>query len=106
MSAVLERVDPMVTLARMQADLAALAGLDLTGLSDEALLEYARAKERTLRQFPTLDHALILEVEDRGLPSEVFLRRTGQWLRGLLRIDPGEAAGGSRPRTRSAGGGR
>ena len=91
MSAVLERVDPMVELARIDDALNALDSVDLTGLSDEQLRSYGRAKETVRRRLATSDHAFIAEVEARALPSAVFVRSTGSFLRGLLRLDPHEA---------------
>jgi hypothetical protein len=91
MSAVLGQIDPMVELSRAHAVLDALAALDLTGLSDADLLEYGREKERLRRRLACSDHAFILEVEARALPSGVFVRSPGSFLRGLLRLDPHEA---------------
>jgi hypothetical protein len=91
MSAVLERVEPMVALARIQGELDRLDSFDLTALSDEQLREYGRQKERVRRRLATSDHAFIGEVEARALPSAVFVRSTGSFLRGLLRLDPHEA---------------
>jgi hypothetical protein len=50
MSAVLERVDPMVELSRAHAVLDALAELDLSGLSEAQLLDYGRGKQRLRRR--------------------------------------------------------
>ena len=91
MSAVLERVDPGVELARMHAALDALATAELSGLSDEALLDYLRGKERLVRRLASLDHAAVVEIERRGLPGANFLRNSAVLLRGLLRLDPREA---------------
>ena len=82
-----ERIDPLLTLARLHADLDALAAVDLTGLSDDELLDYERGKERLRRRLPALDHASILEIQARGIP-EAHVLRTGAFLRGLLRLDP------------------
>lgn len=93
MSAARERVDPMVELARARDAVDRLQVADLTGLSDEALLEYARGKERLVRRFATVDHVLVLEIEGRDLPGRNVLRNTAVFLRGLLRLDPREAHG-------------
>ena len=82
----------MVELARAHAVLDALAGADLTGLSDDQVLDYGREKERLRRRLAVSDHAFIAEVESRGLPGGLFARSTGNFLRGLLRIDPHEAS--------------
>lgn len=91
MSAAPEQIDPLVELARAHAVLDALAGLDLTGLADDELLAYGREKERLRRRLAASDHAFVLEVEARALPSAVFVRSPGSFLRGLLRLDPHEA---------------
>ena len=90
MSAVLERVEPAVRLARIQAELTALQAEDLTGQSEQQLLEYGRQLECTRRLIPSLDHRFISEIEARELPASSYLR-TGSFLRGLLRLDPREA---------------
>jgi hypothetical protein len=92
MSAVLERVDPMVELARIDAALDALAGMDHLALSDEVLLEYGREKERLRRRLASSDHGFVHEVERRNLPASNCVS-TVSFLRGLLRIDPHEASG-------------
>jgi Domain of unknown function (DUF222) len=45
------------------------------------------------RRLPSLDHRLILEGQGRGLPERHVVRGMSQFLRGLLRVDPHEAAG-------------
>ncbi len=104
MSAVLQHTDPTVLLTRAHAVVDELQGLELTGLNEEQLLGYWRELERLRRRLPTLDHALILEGEGRGLPDTHHVRGMGQLLRGLLRLDPHEAAG--RVRAAEAGGAR
>jgi hypothetical protein len=91
MSAALERVDPRVELSRARAALESLQAADLSGLSDDGLLDYTRELERLRRQLAPLDHAVVLEIEARDLPGRNFIRSTGQFLRGLLRLDPREA---------------
>ncbi len=104
MSAVLQHTDPAVALSRAYAAVDELQALDLTGLNEEQLLGYWRELERLRRRLPTLDHALILEAEGRGLPDTHHVRGMSQLLRGLLRLDPHEAAG--RVRAAEAGGAR
>jgi hypothetical protein len=91
MSAALERVEPAVRLARIQAELLALQADDLTALSDDQVLDYGRQLERTRRLLPSLDHRFIGELEGRELPAASCLR-TVPFLRGLLRLDPREAS--------------
>ena len=94
MSAALEdRVDPALRLARLQAEIEALQGADLTGLSEDEFLDYARGLEQLRRRLPTLEHAVVAGVEQRGLLDKHKVRNVAQFLRGLLRIDPHEAAG-------------
>ena len=89
----MERADPAVLLAGAHAAIDQLQAVDLAPLSEDELLGYWREVERLRRRLPTLDHALLLEAERRGLPQTHQVRSTGQFLRGLLRLDPGEAAG-------------
>lgn len=93
MSAVLQPVDPSRVLARAHAALDELQGLDLTGCSDEQLLEVMRAQERLRRRMPVFEHATVQEAEARGLPEQFRARTMRSFLRGLLRLDPGEAHG-------------
>jgi hypothetical protein len=85
---------------RVQAELLALQADDLTGLSDDQVLEYGRQLERTRRLLPSLDHRFISEAERRGLPAASCVK-TVAFLRGLLRLDPREA--GARVRAAHAG---
>ena len=91
MSAALGRVGPAVRLARIQAELLALQGEDLTRLSEEQVLEYGRELERTQRLLPSLHHRFIADVERRGLPAASCVKMV-PFLRGLLRLDPREAS--------------
>ena len=91
MSAAVEWVEPGARLARIQAELRALQEADLSGLSDEQVLDYGRELERTRRLLPSADARFITEVEARELPASVCARGTGGFLRMLLRIDPHEA---------------
>ena len=70
------------------------------------MLGYWREVERLRRRLPTLDHALVLDAERRGLPQAHQVRGTGQLLRGLLRLDPAEAHGRVRAPRRPGRGGR
>jgi hypothetical protein len=93
MGAVLQSTDPLRVVARAHADLDELQGLDLTACSDEALEACWREVERLRRRLPSLDSRLVLEAEGRGLPFERHVRSMTAYLRGLLRLDPGEAHG-------------
>lgn len=55
------------------------------------LLEAWRELERLARRLPAVEARLVLEAETRNLPGEAGCRSTGQFLRGLLRVDSSEA---------------
>jgi len=93
MTRALQQTDPLVALSRAHALLDQLQALDPTGLDEHALLDYWRELERLRRRIPSLEHPLVLEVEGRDLPGVHQVRTAGQFLRGLLRLDPAEAAG-------------
>src|ERR671930_39138 len=91
MSVMQLEADPLVALSAAHAALDELAGLDLTGLDVEALLGFWRDLERLRRRLPSVEHQLVLEAEGRGLAEAQQLRGVAQLIRGLLRVDPGEA---------------
>ncbi|HZC53582.1 MAG TPA: DUF222 domain-containing protein [Mycobacterium sp.] len=91
MSAVVQHTGPQVALSAAHLAVDELQGLDLTGLSDEAVLALWQELERLRRRLPAVEHQLVLEAEGRDLPGEHQLRGVPQLLRGLLRLDPGEA---------------
>jgi Domain of unknown function (DUF222)/HNH endonuclease len=94
MSEVLDRVvDPLTAVAGLHAALDQLAAVQLTGLSDEDMLQYARDKERAIRRLAAADHDWILEAQARRLPDSCSVRGMASLLRMLLRLDPREAAG-------------
>ena len=90
---VLVEGDPRVALDAAHAAVDDLLTADLTRLSEDGLLQVLRDTERLRRRLAAIDHAQILEVEARGLPAAHNVRTTGQFLRWVLRLDPGEAAG-------------
>lgn len=91
MSEVLTRSDPVLVLDRVHAALDELADLDLTGSSDDGLLDYWRELERVRRRLPSVEHGLVLEAQGRSLPETLQVRSVARLLRRLLRLDPGEA---------------
>src|ERR687887_922710 len=93
MSVMQLEADPLVALTAAHAALDELHGLDLTGVDEEALLGFWRELERLRRRLPSVEHQLVLEAEGRGLPESHQLRGVAQLMRGLLRLDPSEAAG-------------
>ncbi len=76
-----------------------LLAVDLTGASRGELLELARGLETQRRRLPAADHALIGELESRGVAGELCCPSSGYLLARLLRLAPGEA----RARVRAAG---
>lgn len=89
----MQRTDPRIALATAHAALDELHRSDLTGCSDDELLALMREHERLRRRMPTFEHASIQEVGDRGLAEQCQTRSMRAFLRGLLRLDPGEAHG-------------
>jgi hypothetical protein len=104
MGATLQHTDPMLALSRAHAALDELQDLELTGLSEEALLGYWRELERLRRRLPSVEHGLVLEAETRGLAFACQARSTAAMLRAMLRLDAGEAA--ARVRAAEAAGSR
>src|SRR6476659_663848 len=70
-----------------------LSALDLTGLSGSQLLELVAALEIDARQRAAVTHALIAEVETRGVAAELGSTSTPVSLSERLRIGRREAAG-------------
>ncbi len=68
-----------------------LLTVDLTAVSRDGLLEVARRFEVLRRRLPVFEHALINEVDGRGVARELCVPSTAALWRGLLRISPGEA---------------
>ncbi len=91
MSETVERVDVTALLADAHAIVDALQALDLTPCSDDEAVAAVREFERLRRRVETVDHVLILDVEQRGIPARALARGTGGWLRDALKVDIGEA---------------
>lgn len=68
-----------------------LQGAPLDLATDAELLELWRELERLARRLPSVEHRLVREAEVRALPGRRGCRSMRQFLRGLLRLDPGEA---------------
>ncbi len=77
---------------RLSALVDELQHLDLTGLPGEDVLDLLRDLETQKRRLATVDHALISEVDGRGLAREHACASTTVLLQQLVRISPGEAA--------------
>jgi len=91
MSEVLDRVDTLTALAGVHHALDALQAADPGRLSGESLVSAVREFERARRRLEAVDHALILAVEEQGLPGAALSRGSGPWLRQTLTIDITEA---------------
>jgi len=87
-----------VALALAHAAVDELAGTDLTSSPDDEVTAIWRDLERLRNRLAAADHALISEVQRRGLAFTLGARSTAALLRELLRVDPGEA----RARVRAA----
>jgi hypothetical protein len=91
--AVLDRTAADAALAAAHAAIDQLQAVDWAELSEADLLEQARELERLRRRLPAVEHALVREIDARGLPAAHHVRTLGQFLRMLLRLDPREAHG-------------
>jgi uncharacterized protein DUF222/HNH endonuclease len=75
-----------------------LAVLQLDRLTRDELLELTRQLETELRRVPVLQHAVVAELDGRGVAAEFAVRDTASLLVDMLRLSRGEASG----RVRSA----
>lgn len=82
--------DPVTMLADA---VTVLQRLDLAALGNGQLLELLRQVETQKARLAAIDHALVAEVDQRGVAADHGCRDTAVLLRHTLRIDPGEAAG-------------
>ncbi|HEX4728749.1 MAG TPA: DUF222 domain-containing protein, partial [Jatrophihabitans sp.] len=78
--------------AGLSAAVDELAGVELTRLGEDELLETMRELERVRRRLETLESRLVAEVEQRNLPGKYVMRSTGAFLAGMLNLSPREAA--------------
>ncbi|MCU1656439.1 MAG: hypothetical protein JWO57_1095, partial [Pseudonocardiales bacterium] len=87
-------------LVRLRRDLNDLQALDPTRLTDDGLLDLMRDFETVKRKLPTVDHALINDLQRRRLAAERGCTSTVTLLVQLLRLHPTEA--GERVRAAAA----
>jgi Domain of unknown function (DUF222) len=80
-------------LAHLAAAQQALAALDLAALSGDQLLELAAASETDTRQRASVQHAVVAELDARGVAAELGCASTAVVLSERLRIGRREAAG-------------
>ncbi len=78
--------------AQLQAAVDELITVGLSSLTGEAVLAVRRAVEAQKRRLAAADHALVAEIESRGLAREQGCRDTTTLLSQLLRITPGKAS--------------
>ncbi len=75
-----------------------LAVLQFDRLTRDELLTFTRELETELRRLPVVQHAVVADLDTRGLAAEFAMRDTASLLVDLLRLSRGEARG----RVRSA----
>jgi hypothetical protein len=78
-------------LGQLTAAVDLLAELDLTRLDRDELLALLRGLETQRRRLPVVDHALIGELDQRGVAGELAARDTKTLLRDVLRLSPRQA---------------
>jgi hypothetical protein len=78
-------------LSQLATAVDALTNLNLAQLHRDDLLTLLRGLETQRRRLPVLDHALIGELDQRGIAGELAARNTRSLLRDLLRLSPGQA---------------
>ena len=91
MSALLEQVDTTIGLVAAHALVDDLQAADCTALGDAAVIESLRELERLHRRLDHVGYSLIAEADARGLPGVHGARSMTAFLRGLLRIESGDA---------------
>jgi Domain of unknown function (DUF222) len=79
-------------LQRYDALICELHNLALTSATGEEVLGFLQELETRHRQLAAADHALVAEIDSRGLAREHGCRDTATLLSQLLRITPGEAS--------------
>ena len=83
--------DGRVVLKQLAAVVDALVELDLSQLDRDELLELVRGLETQRRRLPVVDHALVAELDQRGVAGELAARDTKALLRDVARLSPREA---------------
>ena len=79
-------------LGQLSAAVDTLTGLELTRLDRDNLLSLLRGLETQRRRLPVVDHALVAELDQRGVAGELAARDTKTLLRDVLRLTPHQAA--------------
>lgn len=78
-------------LGRYAAAVDELLAADLDGLSRDELLEVVRSVETQGRRLACVDHALVAQLESRGVAHELAARTTSCLLQDMLRLSASEA---------------
>jgi len=78
-------------LGQVTAAVDVLTELDLTRLDRDELLALLRGLETQRRRLPVVDHALVAELDQRGIAGELAVRDTKTLLRDALRLSPRQA---------------
>lgn len=83
-------------LDQLDAVIDGLHELELTALTDDAVIEVLRRSVRCERRVPAVRHGLVAEVEARVIPAKKHCRTTGAFLRTLVNVSTGEGAAWAR----------
>jgi hypothetical protein len=78
-------------LDQLSAAVDVLTELDLTRLDRDELLALLRGMEVQRWRLPVVDHALVAELDQRGIAGELAARDTKTLLRDVLRLSPRQA---------------
>src|SRR5882724_12366141 len=83
--------DSRVAVKQLAVAVDALIELDLSRLDRDDLLKLVRGLETQRRRLPVVDHALVAELDQRGVAGELAARDTKALLRDVLRLSPRQA---------------
>ena len=90
-SRIMHMFDRRVAVKQLVAAVDGLIELDLSRLDRDELLELVRGLETQRRRLSVVDHALVTELDQRGVAGELAARDTKTLLRDVLRLSPREA---------------
>lgn len=83
--------DSEIAVKQLAAAVDSITELDLPQLDRDQLLDLLRGLETQRRRLPVIDHALVAELDHRGVAGELAARDTRSLLRDVLRLSPREA---------------
>jgi hypothetical protein len=81
-----------VVTAGLSAAVDEVAGVELSRLGEDELLDLLREVERARRRLEAYEARLIAEVDERNLPGKYLARSSAALLAGVLNLSPREAA--------------